>query len=361
MIAAILLPGMLLTSCRTERKIEIHADTTCCYAFPASYKFNSSIIDTMDQQIFSDTLMLTGDIKPDPGFHIYVSAPAKGFLKKIYCYSGISVVKGALLAELEHPYFSQLQFDYLETKSKYEYFKTDYARQGELGLEHATSLKNLQKAQSEFLTTESTLFSIRDQLEYLGLDPGKISPENITPVIKLYAPISGIVTLGQQSVGQFCPEGVSILSITDYSRLIVRITIPKNINWQQNKPDVLDFYAIQGNEKFECPIKEISLVDQGDSLVLYCPVRNNNMKLYPGMMIRTDFPTTNSAYAVLTSSIQSFEEGSFIYIEERNNCFYLDKVLPGRQQGDFTELLYYSPGNIKRILISDNDKLMPCN
>jgi hypothetical protein len=142
---------------------------------------------------------------------------------------------------------------------------------------------------------------------------------------------------------------------------MVRITIPKNIYWQQNKPDILDFYAIQGNEKFECSIKEISLVDQGDSLVLYCPVRNNNMKLYPGMMIRTVFPASNSVYAILTSSILSCEEGSFIYIEERNNCFYLDKVLPGRQQGDFTELLNYFPGSTKRILISDINELMPCN
>jgi len=127
----------------------------------AARKENDQIILSSDQlaqadiktghirkQMISDIIFCGGTIEASPNQQAYVSVPMNGYLKKILVHIGEYVQKGRVLAILEHPDYIDLQREFLETKSQYDYYKEDFQRQGELSLENATSLKTMQLAQN---------------------------------------------------------------------------------------------------------------------------------------------------------------------------------------------------------------------
>ena len=96
-----------------------------------------------------------------------VSPIIGGFIKSLNYFPGDFVEKGAVIASLQHPDFISLQQQYIETKSQIDYYQEEFKRQGELTVENAASIKNMQKAKADYLSSEATYKSLKSQLKLL--------------------------------------------------------------------------------------------------------------------------------------------------------------------------------------------------
>ena len=134
-----------------------------------------------------------GTIILNPDGKATISFPIEGIIDKIYVQTGNWVSKGAKLVSLKHPTIIDLQTDFLKLQSEFEYQEQEYSRQLELFNQDAISEKVFQKAQSDYKILEAKLLGLNEKLKMIGIDPLKLTNNNIKNSIIITAPIDGYV------------------------------------------------------------------------------------------------------------------------------------------------------------------------
>jgi cobalt-zinc-cadmium efflux system membrane fusion protein len=317
------------------------SDTANCYAAKTDNARVSALKTTaFVAHVFTDTLQFTGKTEPDPKHQRLVSVPMKGFLKTICVEPGQRVEHGQLLAVLEYPDYARLQLEYLETKAQYDYDKQDYARQGELGLEEATSLKNVQKAQRDFLSIESKYYSLKKQLEYIGIIPDSIHINNIAPNIRITAPANGDIAFENISSGKLYDEKEPLFRIIDRSVLLISFSVPQSDLFKIGPRSYISFIhpekpSIVRLAKITSPVPT---EENNGKFTFYASYVNSDLKVYPGMQFEVSLPYNNTAYAVPEKSVVNASDKNFIFSEVRPDCFKLTEIKIGRSQNGWIEI-----------------------
>ncbi|MCX6309481.1 MAG: efflux RND transporter periplasmic adaptor subunit, partial [Bacteroidia bacterium] len=80
----------------------------------------------LELRSMSGTLQVNGVVAVAPNSMATVSAPMGGYIKSTNLMPGKPVRKGQVLAVIENPAFIDLQQNYLEAKSKYEFAEADF-------------------------------------------------------------------------------------------------------------------------------------------------------------------------------------------------------------------------------------------
>jgi cobalt-zinc-cadmium efflux system membrane fusion protein len=174
----------------------------------------------------SRTFRCKGYFSLHPARLVTVTAPINGFIKKMYYNTGDYVKKGSLLAVLTHQDYIKIQQDYLEAKNQVDYYVEDLRRQGELTLEHASSIKRMQRAQTDYWANEARLRALKAQLDYIGIDADKVVKEGFTNTINIYAPVSGYITGVDGNTGKFIDSYAFIYEIADIEELYISFELP---------------------------------------------------------------------------------------------------------------------------------------
>lgn len=169
---------------------------------------------------------LKGIVHALPSGKSMVSPAMGGQMVKIYCRPGQIVNKGDLLASLQNPAYVKLQQEYLEARHEYAFNRAEYKRQGELTLENAASIKQMQESKARFEILESRIKSLEEQLKLIHLDPGKIKPSRIKSTVGVYAPASGQVFDVQGRIGQYIRDEGYICQIVNPNNIHVELTVP---------------------------------------------------------------------------------------------------------------------------------------
>ena len=183
--------------------------------------------DTTDPAFTSskDTIYCNGYIKTSLSGRAYVSAPARGYVKSISRGKGDWVNKNEILAVLQHPDYLTLQEDYLKAKAQLEYHEEEFARQGELTIENATSIKKMQLSKTSYESILAKYNTSRQKLVMLGMVPEKITSDNILSTINLHSPMSGYVIASDLTAGQYVIPRHKLYEIinNDHYKIFFRI------------------------------------------------------------------------------------------------------------------------------------------
>ena len=178
-------------------------------------------------------LKVTGTIDVPPGNMASVSFPLGGYVKNLKLLPGTLVRKGAPLVQLEDQQFIQLQQDYLMALSRLEFLRQDYARQKELNASKASSDKQFQQAESDFQSQKVLVKALDEKLRLIGLDPSALNETNITRLLTVTAPISGMVTKVNVNNGQYInPTDVICEVVNDDDKHLGLTILEKDINQQ---------------------------------------------------------------------------------------------------------------------------------
>lgn len=210
------------------------------------------------------------EIIPSPEEEVMVSVPISGFIKNLTVSPGITIQKGNVIAVIESPELVKLQEDFLIAKSNYFYYKEDFARQGELNLENATSMKIMQKAQLEFEKAEVNYQSLRKRLSLLGIKPDSIEVNKIQSILTIAAPIKGTVSQVKSVLGKFCTLGTTLCLITGNQHPQLKLSIKKAEAKYINQSARVEFKFDHSPDKvFQAALAGFEYDPEIDSLIIY--------------------------------------------------------------------------------------------
>lgn len=190
-------------------------------------------IETMNIQFgdfsqvkINDFVRATGTLGLPPNALTSVSAKAAGFIKNSRKYvEGSYVKKGVIMAYLENPKFIQHQQDYLETAAELVFDRQELTRQQTLLAADAGVEKNVQRLQAEVNMKNARLQGIAKRLTYIGIDPAKVSADNLVQRVPVYAPMGGYITSISMHNGMYVTPEAELMEIVDENHLHLELDV----------------------------------------------------------------------------------------------------------------------------------------
>lgn len=233
-----------------------------------------------------------GVIEVSPIHVGYVSLPMGGIVNGIYAQKNAYVQKGKLLATVRHPDYIHLQQQYFESKARLKYLKEEFKRQGALTIENASSIKKLQKAESEFLSEEARCIGLQEQLKMLGIQPDSLSVDSLKDHLPVYASQSGYITAIAARKGKYIQPNSWLFEITDMSELRLVILMNSQKISELNANQKILFGTNSENElKYTATIiNQENSVDMNGMIKVYASISNGQGEtFFPGMKVKCQF------------------------------------------------------------------------
>jgi cobalt-zinc-cadmium efflux system membrane fusion protein len=293
-----------------------------------------------------DSIECTGRVTALPGNKYSVSPAVEGFVKEIYHKPGDKVKKGEPLALLSHTSYLKLQEKYLTAKSQYNYYKANFTRQGELAIESAGSLKNMQKAKGMYEKFNIQTKSLEKQLEMLNIEPQSLDAESLSSTITLFAPATGIISEYYLTTGQLADDKNPLCQIVDNRKLAIEFSIPAKYMQQIDKSIRLNVHSSQ-DKPFKSDIHQINKTVQSseETFTIYTGIKNKTNEFYPGMRVHAVISVDSSFhYAIPKSAIVTHNKDKWVFVKSSGD-YQLKQIKTGQQRDG-----YYTVQNYQDLL-----------
>ncbi len=271
-----------------------------------------------------------------------VTAPLGGIVTDLYVKNKTYVKAGNLLAVVEHPDYLKIQQDYLEKKSLLHFYHEEFTRQGELTVENASSIKRMQQAEVNYRTTEVSFFALKEQLEMLGINADSLKIENISPEIRITAPISGYVTEIGPIPGTYIFPSASICEIVNPANLYLNLQVPEQHAYKI-KPGQPVWFTIPGDTliwsgaRIEITARQIDPVKK--TLNVVAKMHDHEPLPFPGTTIYATIQADpDSAYMIPSKAVVSKGTKKYVFIFHDGTITRIP-VVTGTVINDMTELI----------------------
>ena len=334
-----------LFSCKSETKTEEKATALTAENIvtltDAQIKNAGIVTGKIEQQNISSTIKVNGKIDVPPQNLVSISVPSGGYLKTTRLLEGMYVSKGQVLCTVEDKQFIQMQEDYLLAKAKIGYAKAEYERQKELNQSKASSDKVYQQAQTEYNSLSVLIQSYAEKLKFAGINPNRVSANNITKSINIYSPINGYVSKVNVNIGKYVTPSDVLFEIVNPADIHLALTIfEKDINKLSIGQLLTAYTNTNPDKKYPCKIillgKDFS---ENRSTEIHCHFINYDKGLLPGMYMNADIELqSQQSNALPSDAIISFESKNYIFIDKGNKQYEMTHVNTGNTENGFTEI-----------------------
>ncbi|HEX5155327.1 MAG TPA: efflux RND transporter periplasmic adaptor subunit [Parafilimonas sp.] len=253
----------------------------------AQYKTAGIELGKVEMKQISGTFKANGMLDVPPQQKVSISIPMGGFLKKTDLLEGKFVSKGELIAVIENPDFIGVQQDYLDAKSQLEFAKTDYERQQELAKENVNAQKTLQRSKATYNSLLAKVNGLREKIKVSGLSLSAVDNGNITPIINIYAPISGYVTEVNANIGKYVTSIDVLFEIVDTRHLHAELTV-----FEKDVPKLKIGQTVRftlANETKERTAKVYLIgreISADRTVQIHCHIDNEDNQLLPGLFLK---------------------------------------------------------------------------
>ncbi len=303
----------------------------------------------IEMRSLSGTLKVNGLVTVAPQNLATVCMPMGGFVKSTSLVPGNAVRKGQTLAILENPEFVDLQQNYLEVKSKLEYAEAEYKRHNDLYKEDVYSQKNVQQVTSEYKTLKVQLTALRQKLELIGINAGKLTMNNIRRSVAVTSPISGYVKAVNISIGKSVAPSDVLFEIVNSDQLLLELTLFEKDADKVSTGQKIRFYINNESEQHDAVIYQTgNLVNADKTYKVYARVKDKCRNVLPGMYANAIIEgTVNDVTALPTDAIVTFDDKDYIFTFAKNKSeggkpfteYQMIQVRKGVSDEGYTEVI----------------------
>jgi len=280
-------------------------------------------IGYLEEKNLKNALQAVGFVRVHNQDKASVTSLYGGKVQAIFITPGTMVKKGQLLATLANPQIISLQEEYLTLVNNLELTKIELLRQEELMQGNAGALKNLQNVKSKYALLGIRKASIQKQLTLAGINPVKLSPENMRETIGVTAPITGTVSNITIEIGGNADAGAVIANIINnaevdldlyvYEKDIDKIKIGQEIMFNlSNNPD-------KGGKAIVDKIGS-SFEGENKSIAIHAQIAENNDGYIDGMGVNAILETGSQPVTAIPNDGVVEKDGAnyiFYVIEEK--------------------------------------------
>ncbi|WP_113663406.1 efflux RND transporter periplasmic adaptor subunit [Pedobacter nanyangensis] len=359
-IAAFTLSFLTLTACNQAAKEEQKEE-------PATTKASDEVTLSKDQhkladlqtgklemRTLSDVIKASGAIDVPPENVVSISAPLGGYIKSSGLLPGQQIRKGQVIAIIENPVFIDIQQEYLESKSRFEFLALEYKRQEQLRKEDVNSAKTFQQVNSEYKMIQARMSGLEQKLSMIGINARNLQSGKIAKTSNLYSPINGYITISNATIGKYVnPTDVIFelankdemhLSLNVYERDAGRIKVGQSIKFS-----LANETGYNRNAKVFLIGKS---TNSEGTVPVHCHLENaGSSSLFPGMYAKAMIETTGQSVPSLPNDAIIQADGmDYIFVQigadQNGFTFKMIPVKKGIEQEGYTEVIL--PDNFDR-------------
>lgn len=314
---------------------------------------------TPQMRSMTDALKINGVVTVSPQNLATVSAPMGGFIKSTSVIEGSPVKRGQVLVVIENQELIELERQYIESQSKFEFAEAEYKRHSQLHKEEVYSTKNLQETTSNYKNIKSQLNACIQKLKMIGIDPERLNEDNISGTVSLTAPINGFVRNVNLNLGKFVSSADALFEVVNTNSLMIELVLfEKDIHKIKQGQKLRFTLPNESNRQLEATITQVGKAIAADKTVkAYATFNQANAEVLPGMYVNAWIETTNATVATLPSdAIIQFDETDYIFVYDRekmeNNLpfteFKMIKVVRGVTENGYTEVIFPNDFDMKK-------------
>lgn len=298
-------------------------------------------IGTATEAMMSTSIKVNGVVDVPPQSMVSVSFPLGGYLKNSHLLPGMGVKKGEVIATLEDQSYVQLQQDYLVAKARMDFLSIDLERQKELSSQDAASKKVYQQATADYKTQQVLIKSLEEKLRIVGIDPDKLTVNNISRTISLRSPINGFVTKVNVNIGKYVNPADVLFELVDPDDIHAALTVfEKDIMLIKKGMRAEVSLADKPGKKYEVDVILVTRnVDENRGGLVHCHFENANHELLPGMFLNGNFELeSRKVFSVPESAVVRYEGKQYVFLAQGSSDFEMREIEIGIVQNGRMEL-----------------------
>lgn len=292
-------------------------------------------------------LQALGKIFAHPMRKAIVSYPFAARVAEIHVLIGDWVKSGQKLITLQSEEVGTAKSEFYKAMADHELAKVNYERQKRLFDRGVGAQKDYLSSQTDFKVAEANLNAAEKKLHVLGFTEEQVrsiaDTHQISPIISLYAPISGKIIDHKATLGAMVDQENEILTILDPSLLCVHAEIyERDIAKIRIGQQVEVSVPAYPGETFGGKITYISDVLNEDTrtITVRSDVENGEYKLKPGMFadIKIFLNHQTQALAIPTEAILDERDENIVFLKIQGK--YLPQIVEvGTHDADYVEIL----------------------
>ncbi len=292
-----------------------------------SAQYKNAGIDTgwLVAKNINDVVHANGYTKLDPQNMAEVSLPVRASVRSIRVIEGDYVRRGQVLAtlsslELQNMRLAQsrVKEDFDRSRIQRDYLKSEFERQKKLAQESINSAKDFEKISADLMAENERMLNLSEQTKIYD-DIMKQVGNSGTGNISLRATIGGYVTEVNAKLGSTIPEGQTIFSIVDNSKMHVDLLVyEKDLSKVSIGQRVRFILTNQSDTEIGGEIYNIgkSFANETKSVAVHADIDDNNSNLIPGMYI-------NALIDIGSATVKALPEEAIVLAEGRNFIFII--------------------------------------
>jgi len=356
---------LVINSCHpSDKPVVVSSDSagniTAIYLSPdKTNDYGIKFISLFDD-ISQRTVACSGHIVFEHENRFVVASPADGKVVLLHKHNGQSVGPDTEIAGLENTDFIILQQEYLEAINQFAFFKDEYARQGDLTVENATSMKKMQIARRDYQSAELKYHSLSLQLKILGINPDSIKPDKLIQVLPVLSPRAGIISNMNIHTGTFVKQGDPLFELISKRNIFVKLLVPEEaymfIHPGQSVQCNMYFDSL---DVFKATVRTIipKIDTENQMATIYAELVDDPGLIVPGMSVMARIRTGQDSTCIINSgSVLSDGTGDYIFAFKKGTCYKIP-VKPGRISEGQTEIQGLSIEMSDSVVINGPEKL----
>ncbi len=290
----------------------------------------------------SSVLKLNGKIDVPPQNIVSISVPLGGYLKTTKLLPGTPVRKGQVLAVMEDQQYIQLQQDYLTGKARIAFLESDFLRQKDLNKTKSSSDKIFQQAESDYQSQQVLMKSIYEKLRLAGINPDRLTNDNISRSVNILSPINGYVSKINVNIGRYVSPTDVLFELINPTDIHLALKVfEKDLGKIKIGQQIVAYTNNEPDKKYQC---EIILISKDLSMERTAEVHSHferyEPELLPGMFMNADIQLdTRSVLVLPEDAIVTYDSKQYVFVPKSNGKFEMKQVQAGTTGNGFTEIL----------------------
>jgi len=275
-------------------------------------------LGSIEKKQLTASLKANGILKVPNQNKASVTSILGGVVKAILVQPGNTITKGQTIATIANTAFIILQEEFLTVSAKTDLAQIEFERQKELNKGNASSLKMLQQSEAEIKGLQARKSSLRKQLELIGINPSKLTSDNISSVLNITSPINGAVSSVMVNIGSNIDANTNIAEIVDNSQLHLDLYVYEKDLSKLKEGQTIHFTLTNNvGKEYDAKVYGISntFEENTKAIAIHARVEGNKTGLIDGMSITALVSLENATVdAVPTEAIMNFQGQDFIFI-----------------------------------------------
>lgn len=327
---------------------------------------NSNIISslkfsTIAEQNFRREMTTAGTVRTIPNAYAEIAPPFAGRVLKSYVKLGQKVVPGSPIFEISSPDYFNIQKDYFDAKQEFRQAELKLKRQQDL-LKHGVGVqRELEEAETEFLTKKTALSNASAALQTFRMDAGSVVLGQ--PLI-VRSPIKGEIVDNTIVLGQYVKDDApAIVKVAELSKVwIVGQVKEKDIRFIHELDEVEVKVMAFPNRTIKGKVYHVNEIVNEDtrSVEVLVECENPNHDLKPGMYVTVLFKDTPERTILVPSkSVFQQEDKQFVFVKIDDTRFEKRQIeTAGTSNGSVVVTSGLKTGEI---IVSEGGSLMVRN